>query len=295
MAYAEKEIELAKELRYGYLSAIQSQALAAGKFSKILFTREQQTNTMLSMGSRAERAYARANPQDVYASGYNEALGGTYERAQDVALANRMAQVGYARHTTAGFQAGSLGLVQQGIVGRGRAAVPPSRTAENLFGGRSGAGVASAPYAASAAQSHNVSVMLGNAYTQGVHTQGIDSANAILKAQRLQTTESASRAASAGKAGILGEMTGAIPAPGAASQRAGASYNAQAEMQRAVAPISGKEGASVTVGPINIAYNADLSKTSDENAVALVDTIVDQVRDELTLAMQGVSRRGVGV
>jgi hypothetical protein len=55
LGLVQEEINLTKELRYGYLSAMQSQAMAAGRFSKILFTREQNVSELLDMTSKRMR------------------------------------------------------------------------------------------------------------------------------------------------------------------------------------------------------------------------------------------------
>ncbi|MBW3018306.1 hypothetical protein KY325_04045, partial [Candidatus Woesearchaeota archaeon] len=103
-----QELDLTKELRYGYLSAIQSQAMAAGKFSKILFTRDQNLSKMLGLRSDKMRERARLDKADVGAGTFVEGLGGQLANPADVQSARKMMRQGPARFTTRGFEAGGF-------------------------------------------------------------------------------------------------------------------------------------------------------------------------------------------
>lgn len=181
---AKEEVELTKELRYGYLSAMQSQAMSAGTFSKILFTRDQHVGKMLEMQTERMKKLQKDTPG--YGA-YVAPLGGKYteEQAQH---AQQQYAGGFAQHTTTGFR-GSRGLagIAKPWFGDNTAA-----TMESRFGrqGQAGAGAAmgGAAYSAAAMSAQQFGVALGDQLdttraitgtTQNYHEKLVDASKAL--------------------------------------------------------------------------------------------------------------------
>lgn len=165
LSLVKQEVELTKELRYGYLNAIQSQALAAGQFQKIIFTREQNLTEMLSMRTKQMQQMSAADQSQVNISEYNEMTGGrlSTRQAEDMRQAGPIA----GRHTASGFES-RFGAAQRGMWERGR--MPQQFTAaEQLFPGRGMAGRGGVGPAAGMGQ---MGQMYGAA-AMGPHHQGV--------------------------------------------------------------------------------------------------------------------------
>ena len=173
-----EELDLTKELRYGYLSALQSQALAAGQFSKIIFTRDQNLGEMMdNMRTKGMQERALKDKTDVGASTFSVALGGRVTQAEAKAINSNRNKP--SEMTTTGFinnfeGAGGPNELMAAYTGM----LPPSVTMENLFTGQSGNTTGNGAFGAVAATSSNISVVAGGAFNDAINTPPADVAAA---------------------------------------------------------------------------------------------------------------------
>ena len=115
-----QELELTKELRYGYLNAMTSQAMAAGKFDKILFKRDQNFSKMMSITTKEmerQRKEAEARGEStVGMGGYVATIGGQLQSPEALEASKNIAKKGFAQYTPGGFEtrgiADTLGVLR---------------------------------------------------------------------------------------------------------------------------------------------------------------------------------------